>query len=293
MSNFLTAKQISAVAVDLLARNLVLPNTVTRNSANEFAGDNGDTVTVRVRQPGEARTQATPGAQITYDDINEVAVDVQLSHLYHATKITDEALSLELVDFASQVTAIQVDAVATRAEDQLAGVMNGLSTDESIASNGSDVGDKILEAREALGAANVPAGDRFLAVSPQVATFLLNEDKFVKVNESGTDSALRDAIIGRLYGFTVVESNALASGTAVAYHRSGFVFANRVPVAPRGANDSASASSGGVGLRQIFQYSPDHLSDASVISTFAGAAAVEGEDATPDSPRIFKLSTSA
>lgn len=281
---FLTAKRISATGVSLLTRTLVLPMTVTRVPGEEFAGSNGDTITIRVPQPSAARTQATPGAAITYDDLDEVAVDVTLSHLYHATKVTDEDMSLSLESFAEQVTAKQVSAVATGAEDEIATAMNAVAADASIAANGSDIEAQVLAAREDLGVSNVPAGDRWLAVSPQVATFMLALDKFSKVNESGSDSALRDAIIGRIYGFTVVESNALTAGTALAYHQSSFAFGNRTPVAPRGAGDSSTAAEGGVGLRQIFQYDTNVLSDASVISTFGGASLV-------DANRVFKLDT--
>lgn len=281
---FLTAKGISRTAIALLTRTLVLPMTATRVPGEEFAGANGDTITIRVPVPSVARTQASPGAAITYDDVDEVAVDVTLAHLYHATRITDEDLSLALESFAEQVTLKQVSAVATRAEDQLAGAMNVLPSELGIAADGSDVETQVLAAREALGEANVPSGMRWLAVSPQVATFLLRLDKFSRVDASGTDSALRDAIIGRIYGFQVVESNALNTGTAVAYHQSGFVFGNRTPVTPRGAADSATATEGGVGLRQIFQYDPDVLSDASVVSTFAGASLV-------DADRVVKLTT--
>ena len=280
----LTAKRISRVAIGLLTRTLVLPMTVVRVPGEEFAGDNGDTITVRVPQPGSARTQDSPGAEITYDSIDEVPVDVTLSHLYHAKKITDEELSLDVVDFGAQITTVQASAVATGGEDELASVMNALAAEGSVAANGSDIEDTILGAREALGDEDVPTGDRWLAVSPAIATFMLKLDKFSRVDASGDDSALRDAILGRIYGFTVVESNALDAGTAVAYHRSGFVFANRTPVAPRGAADSSTATEGGIGLRQIFQYDPDVLSDASVISTFAGAATV-------DSDRVFKFDT--
>lgn len=283
---FLTAKRISRVAIGLLTRTLVLPMTVTRIPGEEFAGDNGDTITVRVPQPGTARTQATPGAAITYDTISETPVDVTLSHLYHAKRITDEELSLEVVDFGAQITTVQTSAVATGGEDQLAGAMNALAADGTIALNGSDVEDKILEARETLGEADVPTSGRWLAVSPGVATFMLKLDKFSRVDASGDDSALREAILGRVYGFTVVESNSLTAGTAVAYHNSGFAFATRTPVTPRGAADSATATEGGIGLRQIFQYDPDILSDASVVSTFAGASLV-------DANRVFKLNTSA
>lgn len=282
---FLTAKQISAVAIELLVRDLVLPMTVVRLPGEEFAGANGDTVTVRVPQPAASRIQASAGATITYDDINETPVDVQVRHLYNATRVTDESLSLEIVDFASQVTTVQTSAVATGAEDELAEAMNDLVPDDTIASGGTDVEAKILAAREGLGRADVPASERFLAVSPEVATFMLELDKFTRADARGDGgTALESAILGRLYGFMIVESAALDPGTAVGYHRTGFAFANRVPVNPRGAVDSSTASLQGIGLRHVIQYDPDVLSDASVVSTFAGASVV-------DTDRVFKLDT--
>ena len=282
---FLTAKRISRTAIALLTRTLVLPMTVTRVAGEEFAGSNGDTVTVRVPVPQSARTQESPGSSITYDDITEVPVDVTLAHLYHATKVTDESLSLEIEQFAEQVTLVQVSAVATGGEDELAGAMNAVAADITDV-DGDNIEDSILEARETLGSNDVPVGDRWLAVSPEVATLMLKLDKFSRVDASGDDSALRQAILGRIYGLMVVESNALTSGTAVAYHRSGFAFATRTPVVPRGAADSATATEAGIGLRQIFQYDPNVLSDASVISTFAGASLV-------DADRVVKLTTAS
>ena len=290
----LTAQGISSLAIELLTRGLVLPSTVSRIPGGEFAGANGDTITVRVPQPGSARTQATAGATITYDDVTEIPVDVSLSHLYHGKLVSDEEMSLQLEDFGRQITRIQVDAVATGAEDELTTVMNALAADSSFALSGSDTDteDAIIAASETLDSNNAPAGDRYLAVSPQIKSRILKI--LDAADKAGDASALRRAVIGQLYGFTVVASNALTAGTALAYHRSGFAFANRVPVAPRGANDSATATAGGVGLRQIFQYVPDKLSDASVVSTFAGAAAVY-EDGTGTNgstiKRFYKLDT--
>jgi len=281
-----TAQGVSSLAVALLTRQLVLPMTVSRVPGGEFAGDNGDTITVRVRTPRSARTQASPGAQITYDALNETPVDVTLSHLYDATRLTDEDLSLNLVDFGSQVTQPQVASVATGAEDQLAAAMNSLPADASFAAvaDPNDTDEQILAAREALSEADVPAGDRYLACAPDIISRLLGVDKFVRADAVGDGTAIREATMGRIYGFTVVESNGLDAGTAVAYHRSGFVFANRTPVPPRGlsSTQTATATNGGVSMRQIFQYQPDILSDASVLSTFAGAAVV-------DSDRVYKI----
>jgi len=284
-NSFVTAGRVSALAIPLLSRQLVLPMTVARISGGEYAGDNGDTVTVRVPVPGAARNRADDNGGITYDDISEASVTVQLEHLYHATRVSDEELSLELVDFATQVTAIQVDAVARGAEDTLATVMNDVVADDG-AVDPLELEEAILEARESLTKNDVPAGDRYIAHGPEVTTALLAIDKFVRVNESGDDGALRDATVGRLYGFTFVESNALDAESAVAYHRTGFAMANRAPVAPRGANDTATATAGGLSLRQIFQYAPDVLSDASVLSTFAGSNVV-------DADRVYKFELAA
>lgn len=294
----LTSGRISQVAVELLTRQLTLARTVTMIPGGEFSGDNGDTITVRVPQPGASRVQAAPGAAITYDDLTEIPVDVSLSHLYHAKRVTDEELSLDIVDFGRQVLNPQVNAVATGAEDLLVAAMNAVPSviDFALTATEADTRATLLAAREALAADNVPAGDRFLAISPQISTRLLSMEGFVDVDRSGSPDALREATLGRIFGFTVVEAPGLEAGTAVAYHRSGFVFANRVPVAPRGATSSATATAGGVGLRHVLQYVPDRLSDASVVSTFAGAAAV-ADNATPTTaahyPRAVRITTAA
>lgn len=282
----LTARGISSLAVALLTRQLVLPMTVSRVPGGEFAGDNGDTITVRVRTPRAARTQATPGATITYDALNETSVNVTLHHLYDAARLSDQDLSLNLVDFGVQVTEPQVASVAIGAEDELAAAMNAVAADDSFAATASaaDTDEKLLAARETLSEADVPPSDRYLAVAPDILTRLLSVDKFVRADAVGDGTAIQTATMGRVYGFTVVESNGLDAGTAVAYHRSGFVLANRVPVPPRGlpSTQTATATNGGIGMRQIFQYQPDILSDASVLSTFAGANVV-------DADRVYKL----
>lgn len=289
----LTAQGISSLAVELLTRTLVLPMTVSRIPGEEFRGSNGDTITVRVPQPSTARTQATPGATITYDDVSEVPVDVTLSHLYHAKLVSDQELSLQLEDFGRQITRPQVAAVATRAENLLGTAMNNLDAAGTIDVDGGNIEEIVLEAREALTRANCPLDGRYLAVSPEVATFVLALQNLSEVDKAGNTTALREAVIGRYRGFWVVESNGLDTGTALAYHRSGFAFANRIPVVPRGVNDSATAEAGGIGMRQIFQYDPGKLSDATVVSTFAGAAAVSDDASGLTFPRVFKMETAA
>lgn len=280
----LTASGIASVAVPLLVRDLVLARTVTNVPGNEFIGPNGATISVRVRQPGSALTDAA-GTSLTPADIDEVPVSLTLGHVYHLKNIADDEAAMELEDFAFQVTAIQVNAVATGVENKLTTVMNGLSEDLTFAATASEDDTKatLLAAREALGEANAPNSGRFLAISPSIASRLLSVEEFVRADASGSDSALRDAVLGRIYGMTVVESNGLTADTALAYHSSGFVLGVRAPQNPRGAVDSAMINEQGIALRQVFQYNAGIAADQSLVSTFAGAAAVL-EDADSSSP---------
>ncbi len=291
----LTAQGIAAVAIELLSRQIVLPATVTPVDGGEFTGGNGDTVTVRAPQPATAREQANPGDTITWDALNETPVSLALTHLYHATRISDEALTWTIQNFARQITNPQVQAVATAAENQVATVINSRATDITIDSSGANIDAAVLEARTELSRNLVPLSDRFLAVSPEVASFILAQDNFMRVDASGSPSALREAVIGRYRGFTVVESAGIDAGEAAAYHRSGMVWATLRPATPQGAAQAASHSEGGVTMRQIFQYNPLILSDQSVVSTFAGAAMVP-EDGTgtngTDFRRVIKFATS-
>ena len=289
----LTAQGISKVAIELLVRRLSLPRTVTMVPGDEFSGANGDTITVRVPQPSSARTQASRGATLTADDINEVGVDVTMSHLYHLKNVSDQELSFDIENFARQITRPQVEAVAIGAEGKLAAVMNALTESASIEWDltPTEADDKatILAARKFLGDNEAPPEDRYLAVAPDIAARLLAHAFMTDVDRSGASDALRNASLGRVFGFNVVESNALDAGTAIAYHKSGFVLATKAPVAPRGASESSSAVGQGIGLRQVFQYDAGTAQDQSLVSTFAGAAAVYEDESGTDEARFVKI----
>lgn len=282
---FVTSEQVSSVAVELLARSLVLPMTTLRVPASDFRGPSGGTAILRVPNPRTARVQATPGAAITYDDIEETEVPVTMAHLYDATKVTDEDMTLAITDFATQVTSPQVESVARAAEARIATVMNALPTEIQV-TGVSDVDDDILEARATLGEADVPMENRWLAVSPDFATLLLSQDNLTPFDAPLDSDAVARAVIGNYRGFRVVETPALTGTRAIAYHRSAFAFGTAAPAAPRGASDSSVATVGDVSMRHLFLFDPDTLSDRSVVSVFAGASLV-------DADRVVVLSTAA
>ncbi len=285
MAQFLTAKQISEVAVPLLARRMVLPQTVTMIPGGEYAGSNGDTVTVRVRGTQEGKIQDNPGDEIDLNESDETPVDVQIHHIYDARRITDEDLTLKLEDFAVQVTEPQVDAIKRKAEKQLAAEMNGLAADidDIDGDNEDDVVEALLEAAKRLSDEDVPEDQRYIAHGTGIRTKLHKIEPFYFANASGDDETLRENITGRLFGFTFVQSPALNTWEATAYHSSGFAWANRVPRRDDAdAVDTAMHETDGLGARQLMQWIPQRLSKYSVLETYAGAKVV-------DEDRVVKL----
>jgi len=293
-NTLLTAEQISSLAIQLLRRELVLVNTVATVPAGEMTGPHGGTVTVRVRSTRTAnkrsRTDANNGTPITFSPVSETSVDVSLSHIYDAATLTEHDRTLDLEAFGNQVLEAQVEAVARAAEDELAAVMNGLTPEVSFAATASESDTKSVmqQIREQMTSANVPRGGRFFACAPDVFTRLLNVSDFVRFDAvgGGESSAIRTAQMGSIYGFTVVETPALDAGKAVAYVRDGFAFATAMPAEPGGGVDSAAITQGGIGIRAIRQYRADLLAEQSVLSTFAGAALVDGN-------RVVAVGTSA
>jgi hypothetical protein len=283
---FLEAKSISSLMVELLVRSLVLPRTVLRVPGPEFSGPNGSVITIRVPQSRTIREQLLPGDPITFTALAETSVDLAVKSLYDAAHVSDQDLTMTIESFGRQVLAPMAATVALGAEDQLATEINAVAATQSFALSGSpdDTKSVILAAREALVANGVPAGGRWLAVSPPIATRLFKVDTFVKANESGSPSALRDAELGSIFGMRVVESSALTDGEASAYHTSAFAFANRPPAIPQGAPNAAISTKDGISMRTLFAFDISNLRDALAVSMFAGAKLI-------DANRIVKMDT--
>lgn len=293
-NTFITPDLVARVGLEILRREIVLPGTVKTDAREGLSTQKAGT-TVDVRKPAEltARvyTQAlrAAGAPIVIDDVTETTVPVTLdTYAYSAVAVTDEDLTLELEDFASQVLAPQIEAVARRMEDRLAAEINALASEESFANDLGNVHEKVLAARKRLNDDNVPMNGRTLAVSTEIETALLSdpENRLIRYDATGdsANSALREASIGRLYGFDVVVSNALGDGTAAAYHRDALAMVMVAPAVPEGAGAGAVTVERGLAMRWLRDYNSGLLQDQSILSSLVGAALLDGR-------RIVKLTT--
>lgn len=71
----------------------------------------------------------------------------------------------------------------------------------------------LVPLRTKLSRANVPTQGRYVVISPEAHARLLLDSRFIKVNESGTDTGLRNGMVGRAAGFDILESNNVPNPT--------------------------------------------------------------------------------
>jgi hypothetical protein len=87
----------------------------------------------------------------------------------------------------------------------------------------------VRDIRRLMANAKVPTANRYLLVNPDFTDLLIQalDDSSI----AGTDDTLRNGVIGRLYGFTVIESPLLSvAGTpaAMGYHQDMVAYANQI-----------------------------------------------------------------
>jgi hypothetical protein len=299
-NSFIKPTVIANMVLGLLERELILPRLVTRMGINEFRGAYNDTVTVRIPAYTTAREQTwRSGSAITLDDLTESSFPVTLNkHPYSAVAIQDEELTLDIVNFSQQVLAPQIRAVAEKLESYVYAAMTGADLHWATISIGvgdapggggtdydADAKDVLValnEANRRLNVKNVPRSDRVIVLGADIEAALLNGSQLLSASDAGTDDALRNATVGRLYGCPVISTNSIPTSEAWVFHQSAFILANVAPVVPDGVVTGATASSDGLAVRWIRDYDPTTLRDRSVVSAFAGYASVEEDPSRTD-----------
>lgn len=281
-NEILKPEKWASAALGLLENERVLSGLVGRDSGAEFVGAEGDAVNIKrpailsgtreaLRDMDADPDGSSPYAGIQSEALKERSIQVKLTdHVYSAVDLTDAELSLDITDFGAQVLSPQSKAIADRVEAMIAQKLNGLTAEEKTVPGPEGVRAEIVALRKTLNKRNVPATGRILVVGVDVEELILNDPQFVRVDQSGSDSALRAAEIGRVAGFRVVVSNIVQDNRMVAMHPSAYTLVTRAPRVPEGAVRGESTAFGGVAMRAIKDYNSVTAKDRSFLSTFAG-----------------------
>lgn len=232
IDNFIPEVWAAGVTQSFIANQVVIP---TLNNA--FTGDvvRGSQVHIINATTPTIVDYAAAGRTISAEALNDTEVLLTIDQ--------EKAFSVNVDDVdrvqASSEFAPWVDAagraLAEDAEDyllntvMLVGASNSNPTD--IVVNSAETAlTAVRTMRKDMSNAKVPASGRYLVVSPDFGDLLIQGLDDVSV--AGQDSELRNGVIGRLYGFTVLESPLIDySGNtngAFAYHESMVAFVNQV-----------------------------------------------------------------
>lgn len=300
-NNFLKPTVIAAAALGLLQREIVVPGLLWTDAAGDFAGAAGDTVTLRVPARTSARRRKLRAAvgsderKIVTDELSEMGVDVKLTDdVYNSIGVTDEDLTLDIKDFGAQVLNPQVRAVAEGLEDLAVEGMRDHTFAQTVIIDPAGTYGSAIDARKALNDADVPRAQRAILVGSGIEAAILKDPQFSQTDKSGdqANSAMREALIGRVAGFDVFGSNALDEDEGYAFHRTAWAFGMRAPVVPQGATFGSSQSFQGLAMRWLKDYDYENTRDRSLVDVYAGIAAVEDDGAFVRAVRL-ELKTSS
>jgi hypothetical protein len=274
-----TPAQVAKVAVALAAEDAFLSALVNRNFENDLLGGGGKGKTVNVKVPGAliARERGIDeiDAAIQLDTITESTIPVTLgTHAYSAVPLSEGDMTLNIEDFSAQVLAPQVAAVVDFCEEEVASILRNHAewNDAAAAYDPANPVKTLTALRKRLRDNGVPQAGLNLVVGTAVYADLLEANAIQDASQSGSTDALREGNVGRVRGFTVVESTRVDDNDIVAFHRDAVTLAVRAPLTPQGAAFGQTINEKGFSLRYLRDYDVTKTVDRSMVSTFVGAA---------------------
>lgn len=214
----------SAALLSSLRDNLVYgQNGVINRSYEGDIARSGDTVHITNFVDPSTRAY-TKNNNITYDlltdDTRSLVVD---QSRYFAFTVDDIDKRQAIDGFIAETTRGASYNLAADADAYLSGLMvsgalagNKLGS-KTINSTTGDAYELLLALRTKLARSNTPANGRWVIVPPEMYAVLLQDDRFVRVDASGTSAGLRNGVVGRAAGFDVIESNTVPEDSSSVY----------------------------------------------------------------------------
>ena len=229
----------SAVMLDSLKKSLVYagPGVVNRDYEGDIR-NMGDTVRIRsISRPtiGTYTKNSTTISPETLTDAQRALYIDQAKYFAFEVDDIDRAQSVG----GEMEAALMEAAYGLRdvADQYIAALYTGAQSANQIGTVSVTTAalayTQIRKLKVALDEANVPQEGRYVVVPPWYEGLLLEDDRFVRVDASGTSEGLRNGQIGRALGFNVLASNnaPLVTGddyAVMAGHPSAISFAEQI-----------------------------------------------------------------
>jgi len=211
VTNFQPSIWHSSLLENLHQSTFVIP-TLNHDYEGDIA-NGGETVKIT---GFTSPTINTYSGSITRQALTDNNTDLNIDQKKYYAYLVDD---VDAAQAAGSFDPVQADAAASLADTAENFVLTDMLTNGTSAGTTAvttyALADAAVKAiRTALVKAKVPAMNRYLAVNPEAAGFLMdNGGSLFKANEAGSDQTLRNGVIGQYRGFTVIEtpSTALAN----------------------------------------------------------------------------------
>lgn len=295
---FTKGTKFAQTALALLRKTIKAPGLfTTKYGVADFRGAEGDVIGVKRPAVLAARRKEWRGDdKIVIDKLVNTKIQVELNeHVYSAVELSPEEETLDEVDYVRDVQAPQVDAVARDVAAVVVSALTGATFVNSVKFNPnsadpieSDPRKVAIRARKLFQKAYVPATGRYWLVGADISEAIAGYEKLLDVDTAGIPEALRDGVVGRLGGFTIVELDELDPTASYFVHESAIAWVVVAPVVPNGvAKGGGVAAGNGIAVTQLWDYDSDYLRDRSIVHAFAGASPVTDPKTNADGTLVL------
>lgn len=280
-NTFLTPDIIARQAYANLYENTVMAQLVTRDYEADFRGQVGDTVTIRKPATFESK-EFNRVSGIELQEATETGIAVKLDTLLDVSfAVTTEQLTLDIVDFNMQLLAPATEAIAQGIDRAVLSLRSDVSQ-QLPWSEGADGGVSaalLIDAGKELNDNNVPASGRHVVADTALTAGFLKNPLFHAADQRGDTEGLREASLGRKFGFNTWMTQNITDGESVAFHESAFALVVRTLALPRGAQNAAVFSGRGFGIRVVQDYDIDKKQDVISLDVLIGVKTLDANRA--------------
>jgi len=231
VTNFIPTIWSAALLERFNTANILIP-TLSREYEGIVASGNSVKITA-ITAPSIQNYATT--RTLTIDALNDSTQSLLINQEKAFSFKVDD---VDRVQAAGSFEAVTRDAGAALSEDAEAYVIAQLKAGGTSAGTAAITTPALayaaaLSIRTALVKANVPTSQRYLAVSPEFAALLLDSNsKLTSADAAGSDGELRNGVLGRLLGFTVIEHPQLTHTgnrpAAIGYHGPSAAFVGQI-----------------------------------------------------------------
>ncbi len=246
-NSFIEVQDIADMALPLLMDNIAFLPLITRGKYDSnFSAKKGDSI--KVIRP--ARVTAIDGSgdiSSSYADFAESTVDITLDTISTvARKWTSKEATLNMDDLQRLVVQPAVNAIAEDVNAACLNLYKKVPFYSGAAGTTPKTLAEIANGRKILQDNRAPRDNRSFVMDNTAEAGFLTLDSLVEVDKSGTNSALREAALGRVMGMMLAADNQVPTHTAGSYAALADVTAVGTAAASTVVLTSAAGTSTGV-----------------------------------------------